>query len=76
MLTPGFLTDTLGAILLIPPFRSKIAGFMIEYLKKRSTFRTTFEQYPKNTSETKDEKIYEGKYEEIKKKDKKKSKYL
>ena len=76
LLTPGFLTDTLGAILLIPPFRSKIAGFVIEYLKKRSTFRTTFEQYPKNTSETEDEKIYEGKYEEIKKKDKKKSKYL
>ena len=72
LLTPGFLTDTLGAILLIPPFRSKIAEFVIEYLKKRSTFRTTFEQYPRDTTETKDEKIYEGKYEEIKKKTKKK----
>ncbi len=39
LLTPGFLTDTLGAILLIPYFRSKIAGFVIEYLKKRSTFK-------------------------------------
>ena len=72
LLTPGFLTDTLGAILLIPPLRLKIARFVIEYLKKRSTFRTTFEQYPRDTSESKDEKIYEGKYEEIKKEHKKK----
>jgi len=72
LLTPGFLTDTLGAILLIPPFRSKISLFIIEYLKKRSTFRTTFTQYPKNTNEIKNEKTYEGKYEEIKNEDEKK----
>ncbi len=72
LLTPGFLTDTLGAILLIPPFRSKIAGFVIEYLKKRSTFRTPFDQNLKNTKETKDGKIFEGKYKEIKKDNKKK----
>ena len=72
LLTPGFLTDTLGAILLIPPFRSKISLFIIEYLKKRSTFRTTFTQYPKNTNETKNKKTYEGKYEEIKNEDEKK----
>ena len=69
LLTPGFLTDTLGAILLIPYFRSKIAGFVIEYLKKRSTFKTTFKQ---PMDEHVEEKIYEGKYEEIKKEDKKK----
>ena len=34
LLTPGFLTDTLGAILLIPPLRLKIVEFVIEYLKK------------------------------------------
>ena len=72
LLTPGFLTDTLGAILLIPPFRPKISLFIIEYLKKRSTFRTTFTQYPKNTNEIKNEKTYEGKYEEIKNEDEKK----
>jgi len=69
LLTPGFLTDTLGAILLIPYLRSKIAGFVIEYLKKRSTFKTTFKQ---GMGESVDEKIYEGKYEEIKSEDKKK----
>lgn len=69
LLTPGFLTDTLGAILLIPYLRSKIAGFVIEYLKKRSTFKTTFKQ---DMGESVDEKIYEGKYEEIKSEDKKK----
>ena len=50
-------------------YRLKIARFVIEYLKKRSTFKTTFKQ---DMGESVDEKIYEGKYEEIKSEDKKK----
>ena len=72
LLTPGFLTDTLGAILLIPPFRSKIAGFVIEYLKKSFTLKSNFTEDTENENKDKDKKIYEGKYEEIKEKDKKK----
>ena len=70
LLTPGFLTDTLGAILLIPPLRLKIVEFVIEYLKKSFTLKSNFTGYTEN--ENKDKKVYEGKYEEIKEKDKKK----
>ena len=70
LLTPGFLTDTLGAILLIPPLRSKIIEFVIEYLKKSFTLKSNFTRYTEN--ENKNKKVYEGKYEEIKEKDKKK----
>ena len=70
LLTPGFLTDTLGAILLIPPLRLKIVEFVIEYLKKSFTLKSNFTRDTEN--ENKDKKVYEGKYEEIKEKDKKK----
>ena len=36
LLTPGFLTDTLGAILLIPILRGKILEIAIKFLKKKN----------------------------------------
>ena len=72
LLTPGFLTDTLGAILLIPPLRLKIVEFVIEYLKKSFTLKSNFTRDTENENKDKDKKVYEGKYEEIKEKDKKK----
>ncbi len=72
LLTPGFLTDTLGAILLIPPLRLKIVEFVIEYLKKSFTLKSNFTGDTENENKDKDKKVYEGKYEEIKEKDKKK----
>ena len=72
LLTPGFLTDTLGAILLIPPLRLKIVEFVIEYLKKSFTLKSNFTRDTENENKDNDKKVYEGKYEEIKEKDKKK----
>ena len=72
LLTPGFLTDTLGAILLIPPLRLKIVEFVIEYLKKSFTLKSNFTRDTENENKHNDKKVYEGKYVEIKEKDKKK----
>ena len=72
LLTPGFLTDTLGAILLIPPLRLKIVEFVIEYLKKSFTLKSNFTRDTENENKDNDKKVYEGKYVEIKEKDKKK----
>ena len=63
LLTPGFLTDTLGAILLIPTLRGKILEFAIKFLKKKIKYKDNF--YKHRTNDT-DNNIYEGKYEEIK----------
>ena len=35
LLTPGFLTDTVGFLLLIPPARAVIRGWLAKYLKGR-----------------------------------------
>tara|TARA_B100000315_G_scaffold238811_1_gene256968 strand:- start:143 stop:601 length:459 start_codon:yes stop_codon:yes gene_type:complete len=70
LLTPGFLTDTLGAILLIPILRGKILEIAIKFLKKKIKYKTNF--YDQNTNNNIDNNVYEGKYEEIKEDDEKK----
>lgn len=35
LLTPGFLTDTVGFLLLVPPVRALIRGWLANYLKGR-----------------------------------------
>lgn len=39
LLTPGFLTDVFGIVLLIPPFRAVLRGGVIRVLRKRVMFR-------------------------------------
>ena len=69
LLTPGFLTDTLGCILLIPKTRNIIINFVISYLEKRTAYtnKTNFNQNNEEKIKT-----YEGKFEEIKDPKKKK----
>jgi UPF0716 protein FxsA len=38
LLTPGFLTDTVGFLLLLPPSRAVIRGWLAHYLKGRIRF--------------------------------------
>ena len=66
LLTPGFLTDVLGIILLIPMLRLKIMIFIIEYLKKKGNFKTNFKTYSSNKNTNSEDNIFEGKYEEVK----------
>jgi UPF0716 protein FxsA len=37
LLTPGFLTDTVGFLLLVPPIRTVVRGRLADYLKSRSS---------------------------------------
>ena len=70
LLTPGFLTDTIGCILLIPKTRNLIVSYVTLYLKKRTIYKekTTYYSNKKN-----DENItFEGKFEEVKNSEKKK----
>lgn len=39
LLTPGFLTDALGFVLLVPPFRTALANAVISRMKNSSRFR-------------------------------------
>ena len=39
LLTPGFLTDTIGCILLIPKTRNLIVSYVTSYLKKRTIYK-------------------------------------
>lgn len=40
LITPGFLTDSIGFLLLLPPFRSLVAGALGKRLKGRIRFMT------------------------------------
>ena len=50
LLTPGFLTDTLGCILLIPKTRNLIITYIALYLKKKAIYKkkTTYYSNKKN----------------------------
>lgn len=37
LITPGFLTDTIGFLLLLPPIRALLRGSMADYLKSKIT---------------------------------------
>ena len=63
LLTPGFLTDTLGCILLIPKTRNLIISYIATHLKKRTVYKEKSTYYP--GKEDKKNKIFEGDYEEI-----------
>ena len=63
LLTPGFLTDTLGCILLIPKTRNLIISYITTHLKKRTIYKEKSTYYP--DEEDKKNKIFEGDYEEI-----------
>ena len=63
LLTPGFLTDTLGCILLIPKTRNLIISYIATHLKKRTVYKEKSTYYP--DKEDKKNKIFEGDYEEI-----------
>ena len=70
LLTPGFLTDTLGCILLIPKTRNLIITYITLYLKKKAIYKekTTYYSNKKNN----ENKTFEGNFEEIKDPKKKK----
>ena len=67
LLTPGFLTDSLGGILLIPKTRNLIISFITSHLKKKAMYKEKTTYY----SNTED-KTFEGSFEEVKDPDKKK----
>ena len=67
LLTPGFLTDTLGCVLLIPKTRNIIIKYITSYLEKRTIYKKN-PKYDKNE----EDKIVEGSFEEIDDNEKKK----
>jgi len=70
LLTPGFLTDTLGCVLLIPKTRNIIIKYITSYLEKKTMYKKK-SMYEKN-EEDKENKIFEGDFEEIDDNEKKK----
>ena len=64
LLTPGFLTDTLGCILLIPKTRNLIITHITSYLKKKAIYKekTTYYSNEKNN----ENKTFEGNFKEVK----------
>ena len=64
LLTPGFLTDTIGCILLIPKTRNLIITHITSYLKKKAIYKekTTYYSNEKNN----ENKTFEGNFEEVK----------
>ena len=70
LLTPGFLTDTLGCVLLVPKARNIIINYITSYLKKRTIYKEKT-MYNSN-EEDKKNKIFEGTFEEVDDNEKKK----
>tara|TARA_B100000427_G_C15514400_1_gene597577 strand:- start:629 stop:1084 length:456 start_codon:yes stop_codon:yes gene_type:complete len=70
LLTPGFFTDTLGVILLIPKIRNIIIHKIIDYLKNKKFNEKTTKDFTDNNDL--DNNIVEGNFEEIDENEKKK----
>ena len=70
LLTPGFLTDTIGCVMIIPKARNIIINYIISYLKKRTIYKKKNTYY--SNQEYKENKTFEGDFEEIDDNDKKK----
>ena len=70
LLTPGFLTDTVGCILLVPKTRNLIIAYVTSYLKKKTIYKEKNIYY--SNKENKKNKTFEGKFEEVKDSEKKK----
>lgn len=60
MIVPGFITDALGFVLLIPVFRGKIASQLMQALLARNRFHST----PRHTDnqQSHESKIIEGEF--------------
>ena len=67
LLTPGFFTDTLGCVLLIPKSRNIIIKYLFSYLKKKS-----FSEKKNKNDFNEKNKIFEGSFEEVDDDEKKK----
>ena len=39
LLTPGFITDTVAFLMLVPSLRNMAAGFLVAWFKKKATFK-------------------------------------
>jgi len=63
LLTPGFLTDTLGCVLLIPKTRNLVIIYITSYLKKKTMYKKKTTYY--SNKGNKENKIFEGKFEEV-----------
>ena len=70
LLTPGFLTDTIGCVLLIPKARNIIINYITSYLKKRTIYKKKTTYY--SNKEHAENKTFEGDFKEINDNDKKK----
>ena len=70
LLTPGFLTDTLGCILLIPKTRNIIIKYIASYLERRTVYKKKSTYH--TNEEGKENKTFEGNFEEIDDSEKKK----
>lgn len=48
LMTPGFVTDAVGLLLLVPPVRRSLRGFAWGQLKHRATFRVFDDRAPRD----------------------------
>jgi len=60
LITPGFLTDIAGALLLIPPTRAVFRRLLVRRLGKRLQFRMTERGPARNGSARQDDDVVEG----------------
>lgn len=63
LITPGFVTDTLGFLLLIPSVRKVLRIYLTHYLKIHTTTSTINEDFRRPQSHDTD--ILEGEYERL-----------
>ncbi|MDX1402751.1 MAG: FxsA family protein [Kiloniellales bacterium] len=59
LLTPGFFTDALGFVFLVPPFRSYLAGLVLQKLSVRSQSQNWQWRSPSQST------VIEGEFEEV-----------
>ena len=66
LLTPGFVTDGLGLLLLLPIFKSGLRKLMAAHLKSRGKFNTHMKQGSKQQSRHRsDPNVIDGEFHEI-----------
>ena len=61
LITPGFVTDTIGFALLVPPFRALIRA----YIKKYTNLSASTMQGGAGTQSPRDPNVIEGEYERV-----------
>lgn len=65
LLTPGFLTDSVGFLLFFPPFRALIRGKIFNAMKARSQFHVHTHGPARPQNEDPDGVIIDAQYEEV-----------